>query len=518
MQKSKIAEHFIELFKGHDGRYGVFKPNGKKREDGKLEGSYVTITKPLTIEAYIKHIAGEEGLVLCPIDTSNRVHFAVIDVDVYGKDHSVLLRALVRLNLPIVPFLSKSGGIHLYLFFLESPLAKDVIPIMRKIVQLLGLPKTTEIFPKQAQITSAGGGSLINLPYFNAENTDRPAITPQDQKMSIEQALNIILQSVVKLSSLIEVINNLPLAKAPPCLQTMFLSNNVFEGQRNEFLFNCATYLKARFKDDFEAHLLKINSMLDNPVSEDEVIKTVASSHKRGDYSYKCQSVISVFCDIDECGEREFGKHSGDISDFDFEQLYRVLTDPPYYRWVVNGQQLLFDNEGDLLNFRKFQILCLRHLNKSPKPLSAVKWLAIINNAFSNISEDNEDDSEFSSAAVFYNKIMEFFTRVQAFRKEQIMEGRVWVEELDNDLLIQFSGSKLREYLEKTNVIRYMSNAELHDKLLKLGVKSTKRSIGYKQVRIKQVSVNLLKKLGFDIDIKKREDLPTIKYLGEDKF
>jgi len=58
-----------------------------------------------------------------------------------------------------VPCRSKSGGLHLYLFFLEALPAELVDAKLKQFVTWLGLSKETERFPKQTHLEPEDTGN-----------------------------------------------------------------------------------------------------------------------------------------------------------------------------------------------------------------------------------------------------------------------------------------------------------------------------------------------------------------------
>ena len=75
----------------------------------------------------------------------------------------------------LIVFRSKSGGAHVFLFTKEWVTAAAMIEKLRSIAKELGLPKNVEIFPKQDRVREDGFGSFLNMPYVNAEHTQRYA-------------------------------------------------------------------------------------------------------------------------------------------------------------------------------------------------------------------------------------------------------------------------------------------------------------------------------------------------------
>lgn len=157
------AKRLHALFKGGDVAHGEFHP-GRANSRGKVGGRISTESGPATVELWEKHLAGEVGLGVCPATYKGTICFGAIDIDVYGKDHGPVLGKLGRSRLPVFPALSKSGGLHVYMFFVDAPADKSVT-LLKSMAQWLGFATTIEIFPKQLQAKGTPG-NWINMPWF----------------------------------------------------------------------------------------------------------------------------------------------------------------------------------------------------------------------------------------------------------------------------------------------------------------------------------------------------------------
>ena len=113
----------------------------------------------------------------------------------YPLDHSALIKQLSENNVPCIVCRSKSGGAHVFFFFKEWMSAGEFRDKAAEIAALLGHGKC-EIFPKQEQVLVERGdvGNFINLPYFDAEQTMRPAILPDGDGATLEQFLDMVDQ------------------------------------------------------------------------------------------------------------------------------------------------------------------------------------------------------------------------------------------------------------------------------------------------------------------------------------
>ena len=193
------AQEFMTFFSGSQHNYGEH-IYGEVNSEGKRTGSSKTITNNLiTIENYKDHLNGKKGLGIIPLNEVNKCKFAVIDIDIYNKDLNLYIMSIEKLKLPLIPFKSKSGGLHLYVFLKEETPAIPVINLLRRVAFLLSIDtlvkkeknSVVEIFPKQTKLLKGDIGSWINLPYYNAEQPISYAIK-DNNILSLNEALAYI--------------------------------------------------------------------------------------------------------------------------------------------------------------------------------------------------------------------------------------------------------------------------------------------------------------------------------------
>ena len=125
------VKKFKEVFKGLDEKFGYHLANYENDDnDGsKKSGASFTSSYPHTEEMWKAHLEGKkfqvktnkgsiyaDSLGLCPINKESKCSWGAIDLDNLKPDVKELFKKLNSLNVKLIPFRSKSGGIHLYLF------------------------------------------------------------------------------------------------------------------------------------------------------------------------------------------------------------------------------------------------------------------------------------------------------------------------------------------------------------------------------------------------------------------
>jgi len=149
-------------------------------------------------------LTGNLGLGVFPLRDDGTVRFAAIDLDIYPIDPKPVLDEVRRLELPLIPCRSKSGGVHWFVFFSDDVPASLARRTLRNWAAALG-HKDSEIFPKQDRLdTRTPDGSWLNMPYFGGFKGYclRYAYGPDGTAMTIEEFLDAAERSRISLEQL----------------------------------------------------------------------------------------------------------------------------------------------------------------------------------------------------------------------------------------------------------------------------------------------------------------------------
>ena len=483
-----IISEFAHTFTGNEYAYGihVVADSPSIEATGKVRGKMdFTKTSPITDEVYEAHLNGRNGLGVIPLRQDGTVSFSVIDIDKYDTQHVDTINMISNSGLPMIPFRSKSGGLHLYVFYSERTLASKSIEMLNKIKVLMGLPAKTEVFPKQAKIKEGEIGNWINLPYYNAVGKCvQYAIGLDGKPMDLEDALRTISAKKTTLAKMEDALDNLPLSDAPPCLQCIYFRKTT--DNRNNYLFNMAVYYKASVGDKFEESVVDANRLLDNPIDNERLNDTVLKSARRKTYTYKCaEEPICSLCNKSECAKRKYGIGGSEVTQMDFGELVQVTTEPPYYEWLINGKKLKFFDENEIIKQDTFQKLCMRSVHILPQTLSKPVWTTIVNNALKNIVvKEVTSENDCSPGSMFMELLTEFLTkRAPAQNRTQIQVDRVY---RDDEYTIAgvsspsyiFRLKNLLTFLTITNSFRAYTTTQIHERLTHLGAFTARYIIG----------------------------------------
>jgi len=308
-----------------------------------------------------------------PINTDNKSKFFVFDVDVYDRDLLSIVKKIYNNALPLVPIKSKSGGLHIYCFLKEFIKTSELLEVAQTFIPILGLEYNVEIFPKQMTLKEGQLGNWINLPYYNGHESSQCVVTKDNMLMDFSEAVLFIEKKSVTMEFLLNFLLDTELSDAPPCLQCLYYEKAT--PNRNQYLFSLARYLKSKYGDEFDTQLQRYNLELDDPISTEELFKTIISSHKKKDYSYRCkESPLMEVCNKTLCKKRKYGIGGEEVSQLNFETFRQYTAEEPYYEWVINGVSMKFFSEGDIIKQQRFRELCFRQLHVLPGLMKEKQW------------------------------------------------------------------------------------------------------------------------------------------------
>ncbi len=359
-----MVEKFREIFTGLKERFGYHQMDSSNG-DGKKSGTSFTSSYAHTEEMWKAHLEGvkfevktknktikADSLGLCPIRSDSTCMWGAIDLDEYKPDVKELYKKIKSLNAPFIPFKSKSGGIHIYIFLTEAVPALLLREKLHSIKNIFGDCKPDKIFPVQKYLNLEKGsaGSWINLPYHNAKNTVRYMIKEDGSSASLEEFFEhyernkVTPQQLKKLKSNIDEGDSGDWFKdGPPCMQAL-ASFGVPKSQRNEVLLDMTRYIKKRYPEEWKDKTLDYNKKFFEPagkgMSFSEVSNVIGSREKK-DYTYRCdQDWLKSFCNKEECIKRKFGISGSLNNELILGPLSYVTSNPKIWYLGFNGEEV----------------------------------------------------------------------------------------------------------------------------------------------------------------------------------
>jgi hypothetical protein len=423
-------------YRGLDRAHGRYIPQKEKRPGTKkLEGSAGTVRELVTVELWRKHLAGEYGIGIIPIQDNAMCWWGALDIDVYeGFDWEQLERDLERLILPLIPCKTKSGGCHLYMFMAEESPAELVRGRLMEWAVALG-HSGIEVFPKQILLASKDDiGNWINMPYFGGNESSRYAVS-HGERLTVEQFLDMADACAMTFDELQEF--KLPedeafkefLEEAPPCLQCL-AKRGIGEGGRNKVMFNLGVYCRNRFGDDYESKMDEYNQRLITPALGHKELLQITKNVGKKSYFYTCKDEpLASVCNRQICLTRKYGiKDANDDPGVMFGEMTKIETDPPKWIWEVNGMRIECETEDlfDQVRFRKLVANKLTVVMNTVKPQT---WLSLLREKMQRV-QIHQVPEDATQEGQMWILLEQFCTgNAQAKAKEELLMGRPWTED-----------------------------------------------------------------------------------------
>lgn len=479
---TKSTKRFMSLYDGLHRSYGLFR-NGRAK----------TVRAEVSEGDYDRHLSGEIGLGIVPINEENICHFGVIDIDKDDIDHSRLVEQVNFFKLPLIVCRSKSGGAHLYTFSRKAVPARFLRKIMAKWAADLGYG-ASEIFPKQNMLGKGDVGNWINLPYFDMANTIRYGVD-KDGPMVLAKFLDMA-EAMAEAADLEKEFSDRDLEPdgMPPCLSHLY-HTGVSEGGRNEALYQFGVFGRKSDHPDVEDFLFQMNfKAIDPPLSAKEV-KSVLGSVKKNNYQYKCKHpLFKEHCNSDACKRLKFGVGTDMAKDTDYDEhmigcLTKFLTNPVRWRVDINGLDVDFNTE-ELMDYRKVRCLSMERANIIAPPMKQEEWLLVLKSRLEHVKiiEAPEDASQDGDVIQVLSEFIQIAERAQAGGREDIVRGipiRDKVYEMGDEVpVVMFRSQDLLSYIKRRKINLNFTSNMLWMHLRKIGV-------GHTKIRIKSIQVQV---------------------------
>lgn len=447
-QMNSIAIQFEALYRGLQRAHGAYTITGADdAKAGKIAGRAITLYETPTVDKWQSHLDGKQGLGIVPINESNQCRWGTVDIDEYREGLLEEVEEKTReLQLPVICLRTKSGGIHVTCYLSEDVDARIVRSKMSEIAAALGYAGV-EIYPKQVALASERDcGNWLNMPYFNAAATDRYAIY-KGQPITVEQFLKFAakMSCTPEQFIAISIKGSDAFNDGPPCLQTM-AEIKVAVGGRNDALFAMAVYAKAKWPEEWESQVDRLNSeYFTPPLPSREVQQLVTSIGRKGSYFYPCSKPpLTSYCNKHACGKREFGIGQGcSEPTLDIGKLVKLCTEPP--TWIIDVEGARFELETEeLMSQAKFAKCCMEKINQWPPMVKPAVWQRLVQERLANV-EIIEAPKEASPEGRFMWHLEQYcVTTAPARNREELLMGKPWT---DNE----------RHYFRSEDLMRYLN-------------------------------------------------------------
>ena len=360
-----MSEKYIKFFDGFRKAYGTAELKNAERDpdSGKLKlpnGAYGWTHQELTDDIYEKHLNGTLSIGVQACTENSEARFGVIDIDPKSYDNfdkKLIIDKIQEYKLPLIPVLSKSGGMHLYLFMDSFVLATKIVSFLSNLLPIFKLPPNCEIFPKQTQLTKdpesgkTNVGQFINLPYF--KKSERLAINLDGKPFTFDEFIAVIESNTVNENGLKEITESIEkkdlegvdsdFDDGPPCLAHLskIMKNPGFDG-KDRFMYNYHVFVKMKYPDDWQQRVMNAPVKYFEPVHanawEAKTVSAKVRSWTKSEKGYTCtQSPISDYCKKGICVKKQYGILAGSKGSYPvLTNLRKIDIEPePEYEFDV---------------------------------------------------------------------------------------------------------------------------------------------------------------------------------------
>lgn len=472
------ADRFAALFSGYTqahGQYIVESRDGR----GKLTGRAKTVKGA---PDWNRHLLGERGVGSIPLRDDNTVVFAAIDIDKYDLKIEEVSREAERQKMSLLACQSKSGGVHLYVFFSVPQPAQRVRDILNDWAGWLGYGGS-EIFPKQSYRSGPEDiGNWINLPYFG----DHRKCYHKGAFLSLEEFLDVAEAYAAQSNDLDDIgpkHDEQPVSElmtgAPPCLLHFYRTGGVPEGHRHNSLFSVITFCKKKWPDEWQEKVAQVCVAIGLHRDGRTVAEEIKSIGKKN-YDYECKG---PWCNTKQCRKTQFGK--GESSSIgttcDIQSITRIISDPVVWILDVEGVRVKASTD-QLYNQHAFNKLCMEALSRCPTTMPPAKWMKYLDDRLKT-ADSVQAPEESSPFGIFRELFYWYLTREnrRAMEKDEILLGKTY---LDTDTgVIMFRASGLYDYLSERR-FQYPSRMDVWLWARKLGAVDKVVRIDRKNTRV----------------------------------
>ena len=360
-----MSKKYIKFFDGFRKAYGTAELKNAERDpdSGKLKlpnGAYGWTHQELTDEIYEKHLNGTLSIGVQACTENSEARFGVIDIDPKSYENfnkKFIIDKIQEYKLPLIPVLSKSGGMHLYLFMDSFVLATKIVSFLSNLLPIFKLPPNCEIFPKQTQLTKdpesgkTNVGQFINLPYF--KKTERLAINLDGKPFTFDEFLEVIESNTVDEKGLKQITESIEtkdlegvddeFIEGPPCLAHLskIMRNPGFDG-KDRFMYNYHVFVKMKYPDSWQQKVMNAPVKYFEPAHanawETKTLNDKVRSWAKSEKGYTCtQSPISDYCKKGICVKKQFGILAGSKGSYPvLTNLRKIDIEPePEYEFDV---------------------------------------------------------------------------------------------------------------------------------------------------------------------------------------
>ena len=454
------AQRIMDLFAGFESSHGThgvpyLDENGLKWN---IKNVASTVKGAVTLGMWEQHLEGKRPLGVAPIRSDDSCVWGSIDIDQYDIDLLNVIQKVESMKLPLVPCKSKSGGLHLFIFFSEPVACSSVQAALRDIAASLGFAGS-EIFPKQTHIDLVRGdqASWMIMPYYGDDYGGKihyqHGLKKTGAEQTLEEFINLSEKRQIKEIDLAALRQKKPkrekaaFSDGPPCLQHL-ATGGFPDGGRNNALFQIGVYLKRAHPNDWETMLEQDNQRHMRPPVTSEEVQGVIKSLQKKDYEYKCKDQPMVsHCNSMVCRGRKFGVGTEGAYP-EITGMRKLQTEPAVWFVDIAGRTIHLSTK-ELQSYQLFHAACMEHADVAYKMLPPATWISILQEAMSRCTPLYAAP-DISTSGIFLEHLEAFLTdRNRGQTMDDLLRGAPYENEEEGRHYFRLRD--LQRFLEREN-------------------------------------------------------------------
>lgn len=300
----------------------------------------------------------------------------------------------------------------------------------------------------------------LDLPFFRGTLDFAPLDDNGEPFKFLEQALEFCARKAVSFDDLDEWEKSLPYGDAPMCVQSWFLANGELPKFAEPYIDAKGLYLAD---------------------------KETADKWKKSTLPFLCPRECSQ---KEECALRKYGIGSVEYAGASLGELTQYSDEPVFYVWKVDGKEVRFEREIDIIRQERFQQVCMRQIGKLPAKMTNARWLAAVNKALSHMKTIGGKDAPRMTVDLLREILTERMkdrTLVGTwFEYERLKQGWIYLDPSSASLVVE--PEPLCSYIVgKFKDLRIDGVSEFMSAIRHLGFKGMNRSIDGLRARLWKV-------------------------------
>ena len=451
-----MHKELYKLFVTGEKSFVKLSLTGESDTNGKKQAKYATIHEPVTPKIWKDHLDGKYGIGLKP-EVNGECSWGCIDLDPTDYENysaQKYIQVVQKFNLPFIPVLSKSGGLHFFVF-LKGFIKADV---MRKKLQEFNEMYflSNEVFPCN---------KTINMPYFNMNSTMEFAYNNQGTPVLVGQFLEIVKAKAITPKEFLSYqLQDNDVERDwkhyPPCVQKL-VQDGWAGKMRHQYLYNVAVLeMKKRVGINY-VELDKImqernKKIFTKPLPSTEVSQMTKGIHKEG-YGYQCppkHNEYQAICNYELCKTRKLGRgeETPGIIDKFTNITYVQDTKSVWFEFDYEGQHITVTPD-DMKDEKSWRVKLLRYRVywlTLPKPRKGPSQFEMLMKAIVEKSVESQDHRYADSVEEErYEILKKFFeSHIEQDRFEKLKDGYVVLD--SNTNICYFKKITLANFLQKS--------------------------------------------------------------------